>query len=71
MYLCLMYIALSHLTGLFYFTLGNVSPEYRSQLSCVYLVAIVKKKLIDKYSMPSIISPFVEDVAKLVCVVHV
>ncbi len=52
--------------GFFYFTLGNISPKYRSRLSCVNLVAIVKKKLIDKYTMPVILAPFIADVVKLV-----
>ena len=52
--------------GLFYYTLGNVSPKYRSTLSNIQLVAVIKKKLITKYTLNSILDPIVQDIAKLV-----
>lgn len=50
--------------GIFYFTLGNIHPRFRSQLSMIYLVAITKQKNI---GMDAVISPFVDDIKKLVC----
>ena len=55
-----------YIVGLFYFSLGNVSPEYRSRLSSIYLVAIVKHKYISAYGIQAVLSPFLKDVAKLV-----
>ena len=54
------------LTGMFYFTLGNLSPKFRSKLSLIYLVAIVKQKNLAMYGMDAILRPFVEDMKKLV-----
>lgn len=53
--------------GIFYFTLGNVHPKKRSQLSSIYLVAIVKHKILTRYGMDAVLLPFVEDLKKLVC----
>ena len=54
---------------MFYFTLGNLSPRFRSQLSSIYLVAIVRHKTLSSYGMDLILSPFIEDMKKLVSVV--
>ena len=56
----------STLLGFFYFSLGNISPEYRSKLSSIYLVAIAKQKYISVYGMEAILAPFLKDIAKLV-----
>ncbi len=53
-------------TGLFYFTLGNISPKLRSKLSSIQLVSIVKCTVLKKYGMNAVLRPFVEDVKKLV-----
>ena len=53
--------------GAFYFTLGNLSPKYRFQLTSIYLVALVKSSFITIYKMDAILRPFVNDVKKLVC----
>ena len=52
--------------GAFYFTLGSISPKYRSQLSAIQLVALVKSSFISTYGMDEILKPFVKDVKKLV-----
>ena len=52
--------------GTFYFTLGNLSPKYRSQLTAIYLVALVKSSYIGTYGIDAVLRPFVNDVKKLV-----
>ena len=52
--------------GIFYFTLGNVRPKYRSKLSTIQLVAIVKHKYLSVYGMDAVLRPFVDDMKKLV-----
>ena len=51
---------------MFYFTLGNFRPKQRSKLSSIFLVAIVKHKILNNYGMDAVIRPFVDDVKKLV-----
>lgn len=58
---------LSILLGTFYLTIGNLPPKYRSQLSSIHLVALVKTSFIGSYGMVSVLKPFVTDVKKLVC----
>ena len=53
--------------GLFYYTLGNLTPKLRSQLASIQLLAIVKTKMIKKYTMTAILKPIVDDIMKLVC----
>ena len=48
--------------GAFYLSVGNLPPERRSQLSSIYLVALVKASFIGKYGMDSVLKPFVTDV---------
>jgi len=57
---------LNEIAGTFYFTLGNLSPKYRSQLTSVYLVALVKSSFISAYGIDEVLRPFVNDVKKLV-----
>ena len=47
--------------GIFYFTLGNVRPKYRSKLSIIQLVAIVKHKYLSVYGMDAVLRPVVDD----------
>ena len=54
------------LAGIFYFTLGNLDPKYRSRYRSIQLLAICKKKTLDKYSLCSVLRPFVDDMKKLV-----
>ena len=49
-----------------YFTLGNVSPKFRSKLSSIQLVAIALHSDLMTYGMDAIIRPFIEDVMQLV-----
>ena len=52
-------------SGLFYFTLGNIKPALRSKLKCIFLLAVVESRLIEKYGMNTILEPFVESAIKL------
>ena len=52
--------------GIFYFTLGNLPPKYRSRLSAIHLVAIVKTTILSMYGMDNVLRPFVDDIKKLV-----
>lgn len=55
------------LLGAFYFTLGNLSPKYRSKLTSIYLLALVKSSFISSYGMDAVLKPFIDDMKKLVC----
>ena len=56
-------------SGSFYFTLGNLSPKYRSKLTSIYLLALVKSTFISTYGMDVVLKPFINDMKKLVCLV--
>lgn len=71
-YVCLFVIKLFiinvyNYVGTFYFTLGNLPPKCRSQLTSIYLVALVKSTFITTYGIDAVLRPFVNDVRKLVC----
>ena len=53
-------------TGAFYFTLGNLPPKYRSRLTSIHLLALVKSSFISQYGMDAIMKPFIQDLKKLV-----
>uniref|UniRef100_A0A1X7UBD0 C2H2-type domain-containing protein n=1 Tax=Amphimedon queenslandica TaxID=400682 RepID=A0A1X7UBD0_AMPQE len=54
-----------HKLGLFYYTLGNLSPKYRSSMVTIQLVAIVKYTLLQRYGHEAILRPFIDDVKAL------
>lgn len=64
-------MVLFHFVGMFYFTLGNLAPRYRSHLSNIHLLAIVKSKMISLYGIDEILKPMIDDVKKLVGMVSV
>ena len=41
--------------GVFCFTLGNIPPVNRSSLKAIYLLAVVKSKVIDEYGFHSVL----------------
>ena len=41
-------------------------PKDRSKLNAIYLVALVKQKLLNKYGVDKILEPFIADIKKLV-----
>lgn len=56
--------------GAFYFTLGNLPPKYRSRLTSIHLLALVKSNFISKYGMDAgmdaVMELFIQDLKKLV-----
>ncbi len=55
----------------FYFTLGNVQPKFRSKLSSIQVVTIVKSTVLGVYGMDAVLRTFVDDLKKLVSSVSV
>ena len=51
--------------GVFYYQLGNISPQYRSLLRSIQLVAIAESAVIAKYGSNKILEPFMADIHKL------
>ena len=57
------------ITGMFYYTIGNLRPELRSTLKATQLIACVSSSNIKKYGFRPILSPFINDVKlNTVCV---
>ena len=52
-------------TGMFYYQLLNLPPQYRSSLQSIHLVAIAKHTVIQEYDSDEILKPFIEDLKKL------
>lgn len=52
--------------GVFYFTLGNVNPKFRSKLKSIQLVALVRRVHLVKYGMNAVLRPIVDDLKRLV-----
>ena len=52
--------------GVFYYSLGNLRPLYRTRVNQIQLLALVKLNYIKKYPMNKMLDPFVRDVAVLV-----
>ena len=51
---------------MFYFTLGNVNPKFRSKLKSIQLAALVRRVHLVKYGMNAVLRPIVDDLKKLV-----
>lgn len=51
--------------GCFYFLLSNVPPKFRSKLSSIQLLALIKVDLLQQYGMDSVLGHIVNDVKKL------
>jgi hypothetical protein len=51
--------------GVFYWTLMNFPPKYRSSLRSINLLAIANAKLIKKHGVDHLLSPFIQDMATL------
>ena len=47
--------------GLFYYTLGNLPPKYRSRLQAIQLLQVVEVQHIQNYGMDAVIAPFIDD----------
>lgn len=55
-----------YITGTFYFILGNISPKYRSRLTAIQLLGLVKSSFISSYGIDAVLKPIIDDVKKLV-----
>ena len=51
--------------GVFYYTLGNISPKHRSQLKAMQLLAIAKRPVIKKNGCNEILRTFMTQLAQL------
>lgn len=60
-----------HKLGMFYWSLGNIKPEFRSSLRSINLLAIVKTQYIRKYGLDAFLTPFVEEIKLLECGIDV
>ena len=56
---------MSFFIGVFYYTLGNIDPLYRSQLKCIQIVSIAKRPVIKKYGINVILQAFMNDLSQL------
>ena len=54
-----------HKLGCLFFFLGNVTPQFRSCLRTIHLVAVGRTEDIQHYGTNSFLSPFVEDLKRL------
>ena len=72
-----LFTLLLFLSGLFYYTLGNLEPHLRSPTNAIQLVSVVKTSYIEKYGIDTILEPFVQAIIKLesvsgvACYIHV
>ena len=51
--------------ALFYYTLGNIKPDYRSTLENIQLVAVTKSSVLQEYGSDHILKPIMDDIKKL------
>ena len=52
-------------TGLFYYTLGNLPPKFRSQLQAIHLLMVVKVQHIQLYGIDEVLAPVIDDLQTL------
>ncbi len=53
-------------TGIFYFTLENLRPKYRSKYASIQLLIACKREFITKYCLNAVLQPLVDDLKTLV-----
>ena len=51
---------------MFYFMLSNISPNKRSKLRGIQLLAICKQKMIKRYGINQILKPIIDDIKAMV-----
>ena len=51
--------------ALFYYTLGNISPLYRSALKCIQLLAVTKSSVLQSHGADKVLENFMEDIKQL------
>ena len=52
-------------TALFYYSLGNISPQYRSMLWNIQLLAVARSPTLQKYGPDRILEPIMKDIKVL------
>ena len=62
---CELLINYSFSLAVFYDTLANISPRYRSSLDMIQLVTLVKSTHVTTYGVDKILEPFMEDIERL------
>ena len=47
---------------MFYFTIGNIHPYYRSTIRHIYLLSIAYTLDIEKYGIDEVLKPFMDEI---------
>lgn len=50
---------------MFYYTLGNIRPAYRSQLKAIQLLAVARRPVIKKYGINAMLETFMKELSEL------
>lgn len=53
------------LIAMFYYTLGNLSPKYRSLLKAIQLACVAPVSVVNKYGVDAVLAPVVQQLKKL------
>lgn len=51
--------------AIFYYTLGNLSPKYRSHNAAIQLVTVTKSSYLNKYGLQKVLKSFMESISIL------
>ena len=51
--------------AMFYYTLGNISPKFRSTTKMIQLVAVTKYTVLEEYGFNEILQPFMVSIRSL------
>lgn len=54
-----------HKLGIVLFTLGNISPQLRSQLKFINLAIVATVPVIEKYGLDKVLEPYIKDLNSL------
>ena len=49
----------------YYYTIGNISPVYRSSLKAIFILCLVENPILNQYGHDKILEPAVDDLSKL------
>ena len=69
-HVCILYMIVSFSLRLFYYSLGNIRPAFRSNLKVIQLIAVVTNPLLSQYGYDKVLEPFIRDANQLakVCI---
>ena len=51
--------------GCYYYTIGNISPMYRSSLKAIFILCLVENPILNQYGHDKVLEPAVDDLSKL------